>query len=389
MGSARRSVGHVLAIAILLAVVIPQATPSQSQASAMSLGDGHTVAGDFKGNGRSQIASLYDPNDDFGLRVVVIERAETGSFGPMVASEWFISGPNSFDLGRVKVVATDANFDNRADLVALYEDGPTAVRLLVFISTGTSFVYAGTWWQSDGYAFSRTKAVLSGNFSAVGNNGLLFVYQYDNFQMRIHYLESDGTRFLYNGNAGVYDSGPGQYDTARAKFAIGRFTRASGPDQLASIYQYPNSRIRTHVFDPTPTGLQSLNGWDGVYDSGEGSWVFQRMKIAAGDFNRDGFVDIGVLYSINDQGQSRSFVFDGSRQLKLDFFWSRLFQRDDYGWARSHIVAGDWDGDKAADLAAVEARDDGTTHVATFRSVGFDFMVNGDAWVTPAAEVSR
>lgn len=385
MKQTKRAIGHLLAIVMLLTVVIPGATPARSQAAAMTFADGHTVSGDFRGNGRSQIASLYDPQDDLGLRIVVLERAATTD--TMTQSQWFISGPNSFDLSRMKVVATDANFDKKTDIVVMYDDGGTSVRLLVFLSTGSTFVYAGAWWQSDGYAYSRTKAVLTGNFSAVGNYGLLFVYQYDNFQMRIHYLESDGTRFLYNGNQGVYDSGPGQYDTARAKFAIGRFTRTSGPDQIASIYQYDNYRIRTHVFDPTPNGLVPVNGWAGVYDSGEGQFDLGRMKIAATDVDADGKSDIAALYGYPD-GSSRSFVFTGSTALGLSTAQG-TFSAADFSWGRSQILGGDWDGDKKGDLAALESRDDGTTHVALLRSGGATFIAARDAWVTPASEVQR
>ncbi len=385
MDHAKRAIGYLLAIVLLLTVVIPGATPADSQAAAMTLAEGHTVSGDFRGNGRSQIASLYDPKDDLGLRIVVLERS--GTTDTMTHSQWFISGPNSFDTGRMKVVATDANFDKKTDLVLMYDDGGTSVRLLVFLSTGSTFVYSGAWWQSDGYAYSRTKAVLSGNFSAIGNYGLLFVYQYDNFQMRIHYLESDGTRFIYNGNQGVYDSGPGQYDTARAKFAIGRFTRSSGPDQIASIYQYGNFRIRTHVFDPTPSGLVPVNGWAGVYDSGEGQFDLGRMKIAATDVDADGKSDIAALYGYAD-GSSRSFLFTGSSNLGLSSAQG-TFSAADYAWGRSQIVGGDWDGDKKGDLAALESRDDGTTHVALLRSGGATFTATRDAWVTPAGEVQR
>ena len=382
----KRAIGRLLATVLILTIVSPGATPEQRQASAMTLAEGVSVAGDFRGNGRSQIASLYDPQDDLGLRIVLLERP--GPSEAMTHSQWLISGPNSFDLARMKVVATDANFDQKTDLVVMYDDGGTSVRLLVFLSTGVNFVYAGVWWQSDGYSFARTKAVLSGNFSAIGNYGLLFVYQYDNFHMRIHYLESDGARFIYNGNQGVYDSGPGQYDTARAKFAIGRFTRTSGPDQIASIYQYPNARIRTHVFDPTPSGLVPVNGWAGVYDSGDGQFELSRMKIATTDVDADGKGDIAALYGYAD-GSSRSFVFTGAQSLGLSTA-TAPFAASAFSWSRSVVVGGDWDGDRRGDLAALEARDDGTTHVALLRGSGAGiFATTANAWVTPANEVQR
>jgi len=68
----KRAIGRLIAVVLLLTVVIPAATPASSQAAAMTLAEGQTVTGDFKGNGRSQIASLYDPQDDLGLRIVVV-----------------------------------------------------------------------------------------------------------------------------------------------------------------------------------------------------------------------------------------------------------------------------------------------------------------------------
>src|SRR5207253_254203 len=214
---------------------------------------------------------------------------------------------NTLDLGRMKVAATDVNSDGKTDIVALYDDGGTSVRILVWLSNGTSFQYQGPqgWWRSDSYAWSRTRAVLAGNFFTPGRSGLLLVYQYDNFDMRIHYLESDGKQFVYGGNQGVYDSGPGQYDTARARFAVGHFTRPDGPDQVASIYQYPNLKIRVHVFNPTPSGLQPVNGWAGMWESSEGAYDLARAKVVAADAARRRRLEQGRLWRPRDAHLAR------------------------------------------------------------------------------------
>lgn len=389
----KRLVSFACLLSLVLTVVIAPAVAPQ-RAAGMTLAEGTSVSGDFRGNGRSQIATLYDPGDDLGLRISMLDRSggasSTGAPDAFVQTTWLVSGPNSFDLGRMKVAATDVDFDGKTDLVALYDDGGTSVRLLVFRSTGSGFTYAGAWWQSDGYAWSRTKAVLSGNFSAVGRNGLLFVYQYDSFQMRIHYLESDGAKFIYNGNNGVYDSGPGQYDTARARFAIGRFTRSSGPDQLASIYGYDNYRIRIHVFDPTPTGLQPVNGWAGLYDSGENQFDLSRMKVVAGDIDGDGRSDLATLYGYPD-GSARVQLFSGAANLALTSgaVGIAYLAPGSVTFGPARLVAGDWDGDRRFDLATLTPNVDGTTHAAILRSDGRTLTYTADAWVTPAAEAVR
>ena len=389
----RKGPNSLRRVALLVGLCLCVVALVPAEASAQSFGEGLTVAGDFKGNGRTQIASLFDPGDDLSLRIQVLER--TGTTDVFTAEQWTLWGAGSFDTSRAKAVASDVDRDGKADIVVLYDDAPgikdgASVRLVVFRSTGTSFAYLGAWWQSNGYSYSRVAAMLGGSFSAVGNSGLLLAYQYDAFQMRIHYFESDGRRFIFNGNGGVYDSGAGQYDTTRAKFAIGRFTRASGFDQLASIYQYPNQRIRIHVFDPSPAGLVPVNGWAGVYDSGEGQYDLARMRIAPGDVDGDGRTDLASLYAYGD-GSTRVQLFSGATSLAPVGGSAGIGYTapGTLTWASATLVAGDWNADKKADLAALEARSDGTTHVAMLKSSGASVAFVGDTWVTPAGEVSR
>lgn len=388
MRKGTRGLSLVVAACLAVLVLLPA-----SEAAAQSLGEGLTVAGDFKGVGRTQIASLFDLNEDLGLRIQVLDR--TGTTDAFTAEQWTLWGPGSFDTSRAKAAATDVDSDGKTDIVVLYDDAAgikdgASVRLLVFRSTGTSFQYLGAWWQSNGYAYSRVAAMLAGDFSAAGRNGLLLVYQYDAFQMRIHYFESDGRQLVFNGNGGVYDSGVGQYDTGRAKFAIGRFTRTSGFDQMASIYQYPNWRIRIHVFDPSPAGLVPVNGWDGLYDSGEGQYEVARMKVAAADVDGDGKTDLASLYPYPD-GSTRVQLFSGASGLRPVNGSAGVGYTapGKLTWANSALLAGDWNADKKTDLATLEARSDGTTHVATLKSNGATVAFVGDTWVTPAGEVSR
>ena len=382
----RLSVVALLVMSIAFATL--PAAPGRLVASAQTVADGISVSGDFRGSGRPQIATLYDPGDEQGLRIAVLERV--GPTEALTRSVWFAAGAGSFDVGRMKVAAADVDGDGRADLAVLYDDGGTSVRLLVFRSTGSGFAYTGNagWWRSAGYAWSRTKAILAGRFSAIGRAGLLLVYQYDGFRMRIHYLESDGTRFLYGGDQGVYDSGPGQYDTERARFAIGHFTRATGPDQVAALYQYPNFRVRIHVFDPSPAGLVPLNGWAGVYDTGEGQYDLSRAKIAAADLDGDGRTDIASLYGYAD-GSVRVHVFAGAANLTLAGVGGiATLGPGRLDWATTRLVAGDWDRDGKGDLATLAWAADGTTHAGVLRSGGAALTFTPDAWVTPADEAS-
>lgn len=387
----RRSLSFLLTLVVALVWLIPSALPASHTAMAQTPAAGRPFTGDFKGTGGSQIAMISDPGDNYGLKIQLLERDATSATEKFTVTDWFVSAPGMFDLGRMKWAATDANFDKKTDLVALYDDGGTSVRLLVFLSTGTSFTYMGNqgWWSSTGYAWSRTKALLAGNFSAIGNNGLLFVYQYDNFDMRIHYLESDGTRFIYGGNQGVYASGPGQYDTARARFLVGRFTRTSGPDQIASIYQYPDYQIKIHVFDPSPQGLLPVNGWGGVWASAVNTYDITKAKFTATDIDGDGKTDILGFYWYGD-GSVRVHKFSGAQNLALlDTGGIAYFAPFSMPWLETRIVGGDWNKDGKGDLALLTALIDGTSHVGTLRSTGTALTWSSDAWVSAAGLNNR
>src|SRR5438874_3962272 len=385
----RRPVSFLLSLVISLAWLIPTAAPLQHQAEAQTPAAGVPVTGDFRGTGASQIAMISDPSDSLALRIQVLDRDTTT--GKFVPADWYTTPANTFDIGRMKWAAIDANFDGKTDLVALYDDGGTSVRLLVWLSTGTGFTLAGPsgWWSSTGYAWSRVKAIVAGNFSAVGHSGLLFIYQYDNFDMRIHYLESDGGKFIYTGNQGVYDSGPGQYDTTRARFVVGRFTRTDGPDQIASVYQYPDFQIKIHVFDPTPQGLQPVNGWGGVWSSGVNTYDISKAKFVAADVDGDKKTDLLGFYWYGD-GSVRVHLFRGSQNLALvSTDGIAFFAPFAMPWLETRVVAGDFNKDGKGDLALLTSLVDGSSHVGTLLSNGATLAWSSDAWVSAAGLNNR
>jgi len=390
----RRLLTVLLTVVTCLVWLLPATNLRGNVASAQTLANGLVVSGDFRGAGYAQIASLYDPGDNLGLRISVLDHLASGGdeFSP---TQWFQGESSTLDLGRMKAAATDVDFDGKTDIVALYDDGGTSVRILVWKSTGTSFAFQGTqgWWRSDGYAWSRTKGILAGNFSGAGKNGLLSIYQYDNFQMRIHYFESNGSSFVYGGDQGVYDSGPGQYDTARARFAVGHFTRPDGPDQIASIYQYPSFRIRVHVFNPSPKGLVPINGWAGVWESSEGTYDLSRAKVLAADFDGDKLTDLLSFYWYAD-GSVRVHVFNAARGLAFsDATGVAQFAPFTMPFLNTQLVAGDWNKDGFGDLATLTSLEDGSTHVGVLRSTAAavggprTLQWSANQWVTPPTDL--
>ena len=331
----------------------PAATAPLPTRAIASYSGGIAASGDFRGNGKQQVALLRDPVGDLSLKIALLERGASGD--QLGESSWYSSGPNFFALSRTKLTVLDVTNDGKDDLVALYSDGPVAARLLVFRSTGTAFELAGIggWWKSDGYAWSRVQALLGGTFREGGPPTIAVVYQYDSFQVRVHAFESTGSAFTYTGNQGIFDTGVGQYDATKARFTVGRFTRTGGPDQIAALYQYPNFRVRLHVLDPLRTGtLATVNGWNGLYDSGEGQYDLGRASVTAADADGDGKSDLFSLYSYTD-GSARLHVFEGAAGYRANFAGAAAIPTGLVCAGASGFVSGDWDGDKKSDGAAL------------------------------------
>jgi hypothetical protein len=368
--------------------LVPAAAPG-GRAAAQTLANGFTLVGDFRGSGAPQIASLYDPNDDFGLRIVVLDRGADGKF---THTQWFLAGANTFDLSRMKPVAVDLNGDKKTDIAVLYNDGNFTVRMIVWLSTGTSFAYTGDggWWRHAMFDWNRAQGVLAGVWDGTPKTGLLIPYQLDNFQLKFLYLIVTPAGLLYAGDGGAYDSGPGQIDSSRARFLSGHFTRTDGVDQVAMIYEYANYQIKVHIFDPSPLGVQPIGGFSGMWTSPEGFFDLGKAKWATADVDADGKTDILSMYAYAD-GSTRVHLMSAASRFALrDVTGIASFHPAMLSWSTTGLVAGDWNKDGKADAATLSALGDGTTHVGALNNTGTAaFTFQPDTWITPPGEVQK
>src|SRR5256886_15525783 len=239
---------------------VPTATPIPPLKPAHSVsqvGSGVAASGDFRGNGKSQIALLEPGAGDASIKIAVREPNADGE--TFAESVWLTTGPNTFRFNRAKFAVADVTGDGKDDLVALYDESENKSGLLVFRSTGSSFTEPEKWWDGENYTWNRARAVVAGNFGGNGHDAVVVAYQYDNFDMRLHYFESTGSAFTLGGTQGAYDSGPAQFDGALARFAVGHFPRTGGAQLLAAFYQSPNAQAKLLLFDPTPNGLALMS----------------------------------------------------------------------------------------------------------------------------------
>jgi hypothetical protein len=347
---------------------IPPLKPAHSIAA---VGTGVAASGDFRGNGKSQIALVQDPTGDASLQITVREPSADGdSFSESV---WLAAGPNTFRLNRAKFAIADVTADGKDDLVALYDESENKSALLVFRSTGSSFTAPEKWWEGADYTWSRARSVVAGNFSGNGHDAVLVAYQYDNSQMRIHYFESTGSAFTFGGTQGAYDSGPAQFDASLARFAVGHFTRTGGAQQLAAFYQSPNAKAKLLLFDPTPSGFVLMNT---VYETNEGEYDLGRTSIGAADVTGDGKDDLIAVYGDAD-GSAKVQVFDSGNSFRpaggFDG-WASLPAGSACAGATA-VLLGDWNGDRKVDADAVAPADGVQVRSNVLRNMGGGFKV--------------
>lgn len=298
--------------------------------SVTQVGSAVVAAGDFEGTKTTQVVVITDAGD-VSLRIALHSMTADA-----LDTTWFKSDPSFLALQRAKFAVTDVDADGKDDLVALYDGGTNTSKLFVFRSTGASFVFANIWWSAADYVWARARNIVSGRFGASGKEQLLITYQDDGARMRIHMLESNGKAFALVGT--VYDSGPGKFDLARAHFAVGHFTRSSGPDQLAAFYQ-TTARPRLLLFEPGAKGLTLVPD---VYTA-DADYDLSRASIASADVDGDGYDDLVSLYTDAD-GSAKVHLFAAGAGFRPMNGWAGVSSLDTGSLCprTGALVVGDW-----------------------------------------------
>ena len=333
------------------------------------VGAGFAASGDFKGNGKSQVALLEPGAGDASLQISIREPTADGD--TFAESVWLTTAPNTFRLNRAKFAVGDVTADGKDDLIALYDESENRSGLFVFRSTGSAFAAPEKWWDGENYTWNRARSVVAGNFSGNGHDAVLVAYQYDNFEMRLHYFESTGSAFTFGGTQGAYASGKAQFDLSLARFAVGRFTRTGGAQQVAAFYQAPNAKAKLLLFDPTPSGFVLM---DNVYETNEGDYDLGRASIGAADVTGDGKDDLVAVYGDAD-GSAKVQVFDSGNSFKpANGFggWASLPAGSACAGATA-VLLGDWNGDRKVDADAVAPADGTQVRSNVLRNMGGGF----------------
>ncbi|URZ08029.1 NlpC/P60 family protein [Clostridium felsineum] len=310
------------------------------------------VSGDFNGDGKTDVATFYDYGN--GASRIHVFTSNGSSFDYASAYGWWKTD-NGYDTSRIAdVVAGDFNGDGKDDIAVIYNYGGGATRIHVFISTGNSFSYTDCngWWSTpSGYDAGRITAAVAGDFNGDGKADIATFYDYGNSETRIHVFTSTGSSFSYTDCNGWWNSTGYDSNRIKGRVVAGDFN-GDGKTDIAAMYDYGNSESRIHVFTSTGSSFTYAGGygwWNSTgYDANRVTG-----KLVAGDFDGDGKSDIAAMYDYGNS-ETRIHVFkstgDSFTYTGANGWWNTTGY--DANKVTGRVVAGDFNGDKKADIAA-------------------------------------
>jgi FG-GAP-like repeat len=143
------------------------------------------VSGDFDGDGLSDIAAIWN---DGGQNTLTVRRSTRSAFQ---TSHWDIHDGGWIDS--TKWVAGDFDGDGRCDIAAVWNDGGNAT-FSVFRSTGLAFAYHSQWKIRDG-GWDDSMQWVSGDFNGDGLSDIVAIWN-DGGTNTLSVRQSTGSSFI-------------------------------------------------------------------------------------------------------------------------------------------------------------------------------------------------
>jgi hypothetical protein len=163
-----------------------------------NVGENIAVA-DVNNDGKDDIILAYQYSDGtMRLHVFLNGNSYQGSAG------WYQSG--AFNMANVagRMVGGDFNGDGKGDVAMVYDNGG-GLNIYRFLSTGSSFTANTTVVATSGYDLTNVGSrVCAGDVDGDGNDDLVTAYQYSDGTFRYHVFLNGNS---YQGPTGWYQSG--------------------------------------------------------------------------------------------------------------------------------------------------------------------------------------
>ncbi|MFF9759268.1 trypsin-like serine protease, partial [Streptomyces caelestis] len=139
------------------------------------------ASGDFNGDGRTDVAALYDNGVSLegGNRTSLYTFLSNSTGFDAPVRNWISSG--SFTWSKSRLTAGDYNGDGKDDIAVLYdggqaEDGRDMTSVYTLTSKGTGFVAPAKTWTSPGSFNWSASRPTSGDYNADGKDDIAILY---------------------------------------------------------------------------------------------------------------------------------------------------------------------------------------------------------------------
>ncbi|WP_031514975.1 FG-GAP-like repeat-containing protein [Streptomyces sp. NRRL F-5123] len=304
---------------------------------------------DYNGDGRSDIGVWYDYTDGSDALHTFVANPD-GSFAAPMES---YSAPATTwqHISNMKFATGDYNGDGLGDVVILYgyEEGTVKIFTALGRPDGGFNAPVASWSAPSGSWDFDNMLLQSGDFNGDGRDDLA-----------VWYSLADTTHALYTFTStaqGGFNApfsawtGPAAHTwtTVQCAFVTGDFN-GDGRDDLALLYGYLDGHVQMHTFLSQPTG---------AFSSPVPSWAsstwgsFARTHLQAGDFNGDGIDDVAFWYDYAD-GHDDLMTLAASSDGKFAapvIAWTAATGL--FTYQNVHLITGDYNGDGMDDVAAL------------------------------------
>ncbi|MET9808730.1 FG-GAP-like repeat-containing protein [Streptomyces halstedii] len=259
------------------------------------------TSGDYNGDGKDDIAVFYDSGtSDTGNMSSIYTFTSNGAGFGAPKKVWTTEG--GFTWSKSKVTSGDYNGDGKDDIAVLYDGGSSDTgrvsSLYTFTSNGTGFANPRkTWTTPGGFTWSASQ-LTSGDFNKDGKDDIAVFYDGGKsadgkFISSLYTFTSDGTNFA---NPRKTWTSSGSFNWNAAKLTSGDYS-GDGRDDIAVLYNRGTSAegvLQSALFTFTGDGTNFAAPREVWTSTGSFSWAASQP--VSGDFNKDGKDDVGVLY---------------------------------------------------------------------------------------------